>query len=84
VIENIARPNGIDPQDILIGGDEFGPLGEVTGSDYRMVVPEAAEATYFSVGREPNGVTEPVIFIGGGPDRFRDVLTAQAKRHIGS
>ncbi len=84
VVENIARPNGIDPKDILIGGDEFGPLGEVTGSDYRMVVPEAAGATYFSVGREPNGVTEPVIFVGGGPDRFRDVLQAQAERHIGN
>jgi hypothetical protein len=47
---------GIGPGLVLVGGDEFGPLGRLPGSDSLLLVPEAARATAVSVGREPNGV----------------------------
>jgi len=34
---------------VLVAGDEFGPLGGVSGSDSFLLVPEAARATAVSV-----------------------------------
>jgi hypothetical protein len=40
---------------ILIGGDEFGPLSGVPGSDAKMLLPEDRGAVAVSVGPEPAG-----------------------------
>ena len=71
---------GIGPGVVLIGGDEFGPLGEVAGSDSLMLVPEFERATAVSVGVEPSGVPNGVIALRGGPGRFLDLLEDQLER----
>ena len=71
---------GVGPGLILIVGDEMGPLGGVIGSDARLLVPEAARATAVSVGVEPEGVPAGVVWIGGGPRAFRDLLADQLAR----
>ncbi len=78
VVGELAAARGIPPGDILVGGDEFGPVGGLEGSDYRMLIPEVAGATIVSVGPEPNGVPDPVIHLGGGPACFRALLAAVA------
>jgi trehalose/maltose hydrolase-like predicted phosphorylase len=72
--------HGIGPGLVLIGGDEFGPLGRLPGSDSLLVIPDAARATAVSVGREPNGVPEGVIPLGGGPPAFVALLEDQIRR----
>jgi len=64
-------------EDILIAGDEFGPIAGFEGSDFRMVTPEAKGATFVSVGPEPSGVPPEVIHVGGGPARFKRILESQ-------
>ena len=71
---------GIGPGLVLIGGDEFGSLGRLPGSDLLLVVPEAARATTVSVGREPSGVPDGVISLGGGPPTFVALLENQIRR----
>jgi trehalose/maltose hydrolase-like predicted phosphorylase len=71
---------GIAPEQVLVAGDELGPLGGVPGSDSRLIVDEAARATAVSVGVEPGGVPEGVIWLGGGPDMFEAVLEDQIAR----
>jgi trehalose/maltose hydrolase-like predicted phosphorylase len=72
--------HGIGPGLVLIGGDEFGPLGGLHGSDSLLIVPEAARATAVSVGREPEGVPEGVVPLGGGPAAFVALLDDQIRR----
>jgi trehalose/maltose hydrolase-like predicted phosphorylase len=72
--------HGIAPPLVLLGGDEFGPLGGVPGSDSLMLVPEAAGATVVSVGVEPDGVPPGVVPLGGGPGRFLALLEEQLAR----
>jgi trehalose/maltose hydrolase-like predicted phosphorylase len=72
--------HGIGPGLVLIGGDEFGPLGGLHGSDSLLLVPEAARATAVSVGGEPNGVPERVVAVGGGPPAFVALLEDQIRR----
>jgi len=71
---------GIRPEQVLIGGDEFGPLGNCPGSDSLMLVPEAAGAVCFSVGPEPEGTPEGVLDLGGGPELFAGILDDQLRR----
>jgi len=78
LIENVARANGITNDRILIAGDEFGDVGGFSGSDARMLVPEAKDAVFFSVGPEPAGVPHPVLNVGGGPARFVEILEWQS------
>lgn len=67
---------------VLLGGDEFGPIGGVAGSDSLMVVPELARAVVISVGVEPGGAPEGILHLGGGPARFGALLDDQlARRH---
>lgn len=68
--ENIAA------RDILVGGDEFGDIAGFSGSDAKMITPLSRDATFVSVGIEPNGVPAPVIHLGGGPPRFLALLEA--------
>ena len=72
--------DGIDPASVLIGGDEFGEVGGLPGSDSFMMIPEAAGSAVCSVGIEPNGVPEGVSCIAGGPRRFLELLTDQVRR----
>ncbi|HUI48731.1 MAG TPA: glycosyl hydrolase family 65 protein [Acidimicrobiia bacterium] len=72
--------DGIAPELVLIGGDEFGTLGGLPGSDSFMLVAEAKSAGVCSVGVEPNGVPSGVVPLGGGPRRFLRVLDDQMRR----
>lgn len=71
---------GIGPRGILVAGDEFGPLGGVRGSDAFMLVAGTERATVVSVGAEPLGVPDEVIHLGGGPERFLELLADQLER----
>ncbi len=71
---------GIWPADVLVLGDEFGPLGGLPGSDSLLLVPEAAGAVAASVGIEPAGLPEPVVAVGGGPSTFITLLADQVRR----
>ena len=55
-----ARRFGIGPHAVLLGGDEFGPIGGMPGSDSLMLVPRPRRATAFSVGVEPGGLPSGV------------------------
>jgi trehalose/maltose hydrolase-like predicted phosphorylase/hydroxymethylpyrimidine pyrophosphatase-like HAD family hydrolase len=74
------RRRGIGPGLVLIGGDEFGPLGGLPGSDSLLLVPEAERATAVSVGAEPTGAPADVIALGGGPEAFVEILEDQLER----
>ena len=71
---------GIGPGLALVGGDEFGPLGGVRGSDDLMRVPELSRAVAVSVGVEPGGVPDGVVHLPGGPITFLQLLAAQLQR----
>jgi len=71
---------GITGSLVLVGGDEFGPMGGVTGSDSMMLIPEFARSSVMSVGVEPGGVPPRVRYIGGGPDCFLALLDLQLTR----
>lgn len=81
VLQEIVLPRAIPREDVLIAGDEFGPLSGAEGSDARMMVPEATGAVVVSVGPEPAGVPPGVIPLSGGPGRFREFLVCQADLH---
>ena len=71
---------GIGAGLVLVVGDEFGPLGDLQGSDSLMIVPEASGATFVSVGPEPGGVPQGVVPLRGGPSAFRALIEDQLKR----
>ena len=79
LVRHLAPVRAILPEEILIAGDEFGPIAGFEGSDYRMVTRLAAGATMVSVGREPNGVPTGVVLLGGGPAEFLRVLRSQMR-----
>jgi hydroxymethylpyrimidine pyrophosphatase-like HAD family hydrolase len=82
VLANIARENNISNKEILIGGDEFGPIAGFEGSDEKMVIRDEKGITYFSVGIEPNGVPKGVINLGGGPECFVKLMQKQLDYHM--
>jgi trehalose/maltose hydrolase-like predicted phosphorylase len=71
---------GIGPGLVLVAGDEFGPLGGLMGSDSFLLPREGRPPTAISVGVEPTGVPEGVISLGGGPERFLELLGDQLAR----
>ncbi len=71
---------GITGELILIGGDEFGPIGGAMGSDSFMIVDALSRAPVVSVGVEPGGVPDGVMHLGGGPTRFAELLDRQLTR----
>jgi trehalose/maltose hydrolase-like predicted phosphorylase len=79
LLAELAR-RGIGPGLVLVGGDEFGSLGGLPGSDSLLLVPEAARATAVSVGAEPTGAPAGVVSLGGGPERFLALLEDQLER----
>jgi hypothetical protein len=68
---------GVAASDVLVAGDEMGPLGGSPGSDSLMLAGEGRHATAVSVGVEPEGVPANVIALGGGPARFLELLRQQ-------
>jgi len=81
VLKYLAPKVGAKTEDILIAGDEFGPIAGFEGSDFRMVTREAKGATFVSVGPEPSGVPPEVIHVGGGPACFKRILELQVEMH---
>ncbi len=81
VLRELARPRGVATRDILVGGDEFGPIAGYPGSDARMLLAEARDAAFVSVGPEPSGVPEGVLHLGGGPPAFVELVEQQAELH---
>ena len=73
---------GVGPGLVLVGGDEFGDLGGLAGSDSLMLVDDSHGATVVSVGVEPGGVPDGVHWIGGGPTAFGELLRDQHDRRL--
>ena len=71
---------GIAPSQVLVAGDEFGPLGGLPGSDSFLLPTDATRAVAVSVGREPTGVPRGVVELGGGPEAFLGLLRDQLER----
>jgi kojibiose phosphorylase len=83
VTRALVSGRGRLPQDVLVLGDEFGPVGDTEGNDYLALIPELRRSTYVSVGVEPNGVPPRVLHAGGGAVEFLDILHDQlAAREI--
>jgi trehalose/maltose hydrolase-like predicted phosphorylase len=79
LIEQVAAMNAIGASEILILGDEFGPIGGVEGSDYKLLIPAVRDSLCISVGSEPCGVPAGVAHLGGGADTFTAILEAQMR-----
>ena len=71
---------GIAPRQVLVVGDELGPLGGLPGSDSNLLVDETRGVTTVSVGIEPGDVPVGVVALGGGPDAFATLLEDQIER----
>ena len=73
--------DGIAADQVLIGGDEFGPLGGLAGSDSMMLVARGtAVRPSCSVGIEPEGLPAGVVALPGGPAAFVALLVDQLRR----
>lgn len=81
IINEIARKRNIANKEILVLGDEFGPIAGFEGSDFLMHMPDIPGIRYVSVGKEPNGVPQGVHYVGGGPDCFAVLMEEQVKIH---
>ncbi|HEY5145004.1 MAG TPA: glycosyl hydrolase family 65 protein [Solirubrobacteraceae bacterium] len=79
IMQDLWR-RGVSPEQVLVAGDELGPLGGLPGSDFNLLSGEARRATALSVGVEPGGLPEDVIALEGGPDAFAGVLEDQIDR----
>lgn len=77
VLRELARPRGVPNEEILILGDEFGPISGFEGSDFRTFIEEARGAIYVSVGKEPNGAPAGVIHYGKGIPGFMEIMDHQ-------
>jgi hypothetical protein len=84
IINELARGLGVPNEDVLFLGDEFGPIGGFDGSDFKMVSPVARGAVYVSVGKEPNGVPDEVMYYGHGTDGFVEIMDGQLALWRGS
>jgi trehalose/maltose hydrolase-like predicted phosphorylase len=71
---------GVAPEQVLIAGDELGPLSGLPGSDSLLLAGDGQRATSVSVGVEPGGVPAHVCALGGGPDMFVALLEDQLAR----
>ena len=80
VLRSLIEARGRRPQDMLVVGDEFGPIGESDGSDFLTLIPELRRATFVSVGEEPRGVPPRVLHAGGGPGELMRILDDQLSR----
>lgn len=83
MVRDVCGKKGVHLSDVLIAGDEFGPIGGVEGSDHKMLTPSSRGAVFVSVGLEPGGVDPEILHLGGGPPRFCQILAAQADLRAG-
>ena len=74
------RRRGVGPHAVLVGGDEFGFVAGLPGSDSFMLIPEASTAVKVSVGVEPGGLPSGIVPLDGGPDGFVELLEEQLLR----
>jgi len=74
----VVKHEGLSWSDVLIVGDEFGPIAGFAGSD-DLLRSGAEGATVVSVGPEPNAAPEGIIHLGGGPQRFRELLSEEIR-----
>jgi hypothetical protein len=72
---------GVAAEQVLVCGDEMGPLGGEPGSDSLMLAGDGSRAVAISVGVEPEGVPAGISWLGGGPARFLDLLRTQVAEH---
>ncbi len=70
---------GVWPEQVLIVGDELGPLGGLPGSDSLLLTGCTDGASVASVGVEPEGLPAGVTRLGGGPERFLELLERQLR-----
>jgi len=77
VLHALITGRGRQPQDLLVLGDAFAPVGGADGSDYVTLIPELRRSVFVSVGLEQGGVPARVLHAGGGPDRFLTILHDQ-------
>ena len=70
---------GVPAEQVLVCGDEMGPLGGEPGSDSLMLAGDGARAVAISVGVEPEGVPAGIMRLGGGPARFLELLRARSR-----
>jgi kojibiose phosphorylase len=78
LMREVAAPLEIPSADVLVVGDELGPIAGLEGSDHRMLdVPGAEGAVVVSVGPEPGGAPPGVLHLGGGPERFCEICEHQ-------
>ena len=75
VCNNLFNPMKIKPEEVLIVGDEFGKIGGIDGSDYKMCIPLLRKAKCISVGIEPNGVPRGVELKRGNVNSFLNILS---------
>jgi len=78
IAKSIMGPEKIPLSKVSVWGDELGSLGNLPGSDALMRTSELKDASFFSVGIEPEGVPKWVSYMGGGPKRFIEFLIEQA------
>jgi len=76
---DISRRGG-EVSQLLVVGDEFGPIGGVQGSDANTII---SGAHIVSVGTEPNGVPNDVALVGGGKEGFSRILDELISVHSG-
>ena len=81
ILNELAGPRGIRPEEILIGADECGSIAGLALNDSPMLSALSAGAILVSVGPEAGGVPDGVLHLGGSPHRFRKLLAAQAALH---
>jgi len=78
ITKSVITPANIPHSKVSVWGDELGSFGSLPGSDALMRIPELHDASFFSVGIEPDGVPAWVNHLKGGPPRFTEFLLQQA------
>ncbi len=78
IADAIVRREALEWSDILIAGDEFGPVAGFAGSD-DLLRSGADGAVVVSVGPEPGGAPSGVLHVGGGSVMFRQLLAEQVR-----
>lgn len=77
VYEHIVQTRNILPNQTVVLGDEFGQIGDLEGSSSLMRISALKEATYISVGLEPEGVPHWVEHAGRGRQSLIGFLNLQ-------
>jgi len=71
---------GIAPEQVLIAGNQLGPIGGLPGSDSLLLVDDRTGSALVPVGVEPGGIPTSVVSLGGGSESFAALLSDQIAR----